>query len=223
MYIVYKHINKINGKVYIGQTALNVERRWRNGKGYKTGVFKKAIEKYGWDNFEHIIVRDKLSKEEANLLEVSLIRKYKELGICYNITDGGEGACGYKHTEESKKKISNRSKGKKIPEYIRILVSKRFKGVALTEEHKLKISIALRGKSKSEEAKLKMKLNHSYHDLVEVIKCDKNGNIICTYPSIAEASRDTGILQTHISRCARGKRPSAGGYKWKYKNEVIKV
>ena len=223
MYIVYKHINKINGKVYIGQTALNVERRWRNGKGYKTGVFKKAIEKYGWDNFEHIIVRDKLSKEEANLLEVSLIRKYKELGICYNITDGGEGACGYKHTEESKKKISNRSKGKKIPEYIKILVSERFKGVALTEEHKLKISIALRGKSKSEEAKLKMKLNHSYHDLVEVIKCDKNGNIICTYPSIAEASRDTSILQTHISRCARGKRPSAGGYKWKYKNEVIKV
>lgn len=223
MYIVYKHINKINGKVYIGQTALNVERRWRNGKGYKTGVFKKAIEKYGWDNFEHIIVRDKLSKEEANLLEVSLIRKYKELGICYNITDGGEGACGYKHTEESKKKISNRSKGKKIPEYIKILVSERFKGVALTEEHKLKISIALRGKSKSEEAKLKMKLNHSYHDLVEVIKCDKNGNIICTYPSIAEASRDTSILQTHISRCARGKRPSAGGYKWKYKDEVIKV
>lgn len=223
MYIVYKHINKINGKVYIGQTALNVERRWRNGKGYKTGVFKKAIEKYGWNNFEHIIVRDKLSKEEANLLEVSLIRKYKELGICYNITDGGEGAYGYKHTEESKKKISNRSKGKKIPEYIKILVSERFKGVALTEEHKLKISIALRGKSKSEEAKLKMKLNHSYHDLVEVIKCDKNGNIICTYPSIAEASRDTSILQTHISRCARGKRPSAGGYKWKYKDEVIKV
>ena len=223
MYTVYKHINKINGKVYIGQTALNVERRWRNGKGYKTGVFKKAIEKYGWDNFEHIIIRDKLSKEEANLLEVSLIRKYKELGICYNITDGGEGACGYKHTEESKKKISSRSKGKKIPEYIKILVSERFKGVALTEEHKLKISIALRGKSKSEEAKLKMKLNHNYHDLVEVIKCDKNGNIICTYPSIAEASRDTGILQTHISRCARGKRPSAGGYKWKYKDEVIKV
>ena len=207
----------MKGKVYIGQTALNVERRWRNGKGYKTGVFKKAIEKYGWNNFEHIIVKDKLSKEEANLLDVSLIRKYKELGICYNITDGGEGACGYKHTEESKKKISNRSKGKKIPEYIKILVSERFKGVALTEEHKLKISIALRGKSKSEEAKLKMKLNHSYHDLVEVIKCDKNGNIICTYPSIAEASRDTGILQTHISRCARGKRPSAGGYKWEYK------
>lgn len=41
MYTVYKHINKINGKVYIGQTALNIERRWRKGKGYKTGVFKK--------------------------------------------------------------------------------------------------------------------------------------------------------------------------------------
>ncbi len=223
MYTVYKHINKINGKVYIGQTALNVERRWRKGKGYKIGIFKKAIEKYGWDNFEHIIIKDGLSKEEANLLEVSLIKKYKELGICYNITDGGEGACGYRHTEESKKKMSDRGKGKKIPEHVKILVSERFRGIAFTEEHKLKISIALRGKPKSEEAKLKMKLNHNYHDLVEIIKCDKNGNIICTYPSIAEASRDTGILQTHISRCARGKRLSAGGYKWKYKNEVTEV
>lgn len=223
MYTVYKHINKINGKVYVGQTALSVKRRWRKGKGYKIGIFKKAIEKYGWDNFEHIIIKDGLSKEEANLLEISLIKKYKELGICYNITDGGEGACGYRHTEESKKKMSDRGKGKKIPEHVKILISERFKGITFTKEHKLKISIALRGKPKSEKTKLKMKLNHNYHDLVEVIKCDKNGNIICTYPSIAEASRDTGILQTHISRCARGKRLSAGGYKWKYKNEVIKV
>lgn len=221
MYTVYKHVNKLNGKVYVGQTALTVERRWRNGKGYKIGIFRKAIKKYGWDNFEHIIIKEGLTKEEANLLETSLIKKYKELGLSYNITDGGEGALGYRHTEETKRKMSIKGKGKKTPEHVKVLVSTRFKGIQLTEEHKLKISIALKGKPKSEEAKLKMKLNHNYHDSVEIAKCDKEGNVICTYPSIADASRDTGILQTHISRCARGKRLSAGGFKWKYKNETV--
>lgn len=220
MYTVYKHVNKINGKVYIGQTALDVNIRWKNGKGYKNGIFKNAIKKYGWDNFEHVIIKEGLTKEEANLLETSLIKEYKELGISYNITDGGEGALGYKHTDETKKKMSLRNRGKKIPEHVKIMVSTRFKGIPFSEEHKLKISIALKGKEKSEETKLKMRLNHNYHDLVEVIKYDKEGNVICTYPSIADASRDTGVLQTHISRCARGKRQSAGGFKWKYKNEV---
>lgn len=220
MYTVYKHINKLNGKVYIGQTALTVERRWRNGKGYKIGIFRKAIEKYGWDNFEHIIIKEGLTKEEANLLESSLIKEYKELGMSYNITDGGEGALGYKHTEETRKKMSLRNRGKKVPEHVKVMVSARFKDIPLTDEHKIKISIALKGKAKSEEAKLKMKLNHNYHDLVEIIKCDKEGNIICIYPSIADASRDTGVLQTHISRCARGKRKSAGGFKWMYRNET---
>ncbi len=220
MYTVYKHINKLNGKVYIGQTALTVERRWRNGKGYKIGIFRKAIEKYGWDNFEHIIIKEGLTKEEANLLESSLIKEYKELGISYNITDGGEGALGYKHTEETRKKMSLRNSGKRVPEHVKVMVSARFKDTPLTDEHKIKISIALKGKAKSEEAKLKMKLNHNYHDLVEIIKCDKEGNIICIYPSIADASRDTGVLQTHISRCARGKRKSAGGFKWMYRNET---
>ena len=52
MYTVYKHINKLNGKVYVGQTSLGVNDRWKNGKGYKNGIFRNAIKKYGWDNFE---------------------------------------------------------------------------------------------------------------------------------------------------------------------------
>ena len=220
MYTVYKHINKLNGKVYVGQTSLGVNDRWKNGKGYKNGIFRNAIKKYGWDNFEHIIVKENISKKEADLLETALIKEYKELGLSYNITDGGEGAPGYRHTKETRKKMSAKSKGRKFPEHVKLMVSARFKGVPFTEEHKLKISIALRGRRKSEEARLKMKLSHNYHDLVKIVKCDKIGNIICTYPSIAEASRDTGVLQTHISRCARGKRPSAGGFKWKYKDET---
>lgn len=204
MYTVYKHTNKVNGKVYIGQTSFNVGKRWKEGRGYKTGIFKRAIEKYGWDNFKHDIIKEGLTKEEANLLEITLIKEYKELGISYNITDGGEGSLGYRHSEETRRKMSVKGKGKKIPEHVKLLVSSRFKGVPLTIEHKLKISLSLQGKPKSEEAKLKMRLNHSYHDLIEIVKCDKEGNIICTYPSIADAARDTGVFgDSHIKMCQR--------------------
>ena len=64
-FIVYMHINKINNKKYIGITCQKANERWRNGKGYKTGRFKKSIDKYGWDNFEHIILFDNLTKDEA--------------------------------------------------------------------------------------------------------------------------------------------------------------
>lgn len=42
-YTVYKHTNKINGKVYIGITSQNVKRRWQNGAGYYGTYFYNAI------------------------------------------------------------------------------------------------------------------------------------------------------------------------------------
>lgn len=56
-YCVYAHINKVNGKIYIGQTCRKPEYRWNDGKGYKECTyFYNAIEKYGWDNFDHEIL-----------------------------------------------------------------------------------------------------------------------------------------------------------------------
>lgn len=51
---VYMHTNKINNKKYIGITGLKrYWDRWRSdGSGYKTQVFGRAIDKYGWENFE---------------------------------------------------------------------------------------------------------------------------------------------------------------------------
>ena len=54
---VYIHNNIINQKKYIGQTKQSLARRFRNGDGYKhCPHFYSAIQKYGWDNFEHYIV-----------------------------------------------------------------------------------------------------------------------------------------------------------------------
>ena len=66
---VYFHKNKINGKMYIGQCKGAVERRWRsNGDGYinRCSKFSDAIKKYGWDNFEHGILKEKLTGYSLN-------------------------------------------------------------------------------------------------------------------------------------------------------------
>lgn len=86
MYKVYKHTSP-NGKVYIGITNQNPERRWgKNGRGYKeNGYFYRAIEKHGWNNFKHEILADNLTEEEACNLEIKLIEEF-------NTTDR---SCGY--------------------------------------------------------------------------------------------------------------------------------
>ncbi len=67
MYIVYQHKNKINGKIYIGITMQEPEKRWgSNGCNYKSSPhFYAAIKKYGWDNFEHNILFTNLTKKQA--------------------------------------------------------------------------------------------------------------------------------------------------------------
>ena len=108
MYTIYMHRNKINGKIYIGQTCQKPSYRWkRNGKGYETcEIMWKAIQKYGWNNFEHIILKSNLTLEEANFYEKYYIKKFnstnKQFG--YNIRKGGKNT---PLSEETKKNISN--------------------------------------------------------------------------------------------------------------------
>jgi len=79
-HVVYKHTNKINGKVYIGITSIEVKKRWSNGSGYThNDCFTKAINKYGWDNFLHEILFDNLSVEQACVIEKKLILEYKSI------------------------------------------------------------------------------------------------------------------------------------------------
>ena len=91
-YKVYIHKNTINGKMYIGQTKQSLSRRFRGGDGYShCPYFYAAIQKYGWDNFQHYIYKDGLSQEEANQIEQELIQKYhtQNPDFGYNIADGG--------------------------------------------------------------------------------------------------------------------------------------
>ena len=106
-YTVYMHISP-SGKRYIGITCQEPKKRWKNGKGYETQIFYRAIEKYGWDNIEHIIIAKGLDKETAEWLETELIRELDTTNTLYgyNVSTGGEGGNGCKRSEETRQKIS---------------------------------------------------------------------------------------------------------------------
>lgn len=94
-YIVYIHHNLINHKVYVGITCRkDPNARWQNGKGYKehNPHFYAAIEKYGWNNFEHIIYAKDIPEESAYEIEKALIKLYhsNEHKHGYNQSSGGE-------------------------------------------------------------------------------------------------------------------------------------
>ena len=124
---VYIHISPSN-KYYVGITSQKrVNGRWKNGKGYKKNPhFTRAIKKYGWDNFQHEIFAEHLTKDEACNMEITLIKvlKANDYHYGYNICSGGEGATGLygeknhnygKHwTDEQKKRMSNMKKGKHV-------------------------------------------------------------------------------------------------------------
>lgn len=192
-YTVYMHRNKFNHKVYVGITSTTVYRRWCNGSGYKHNkYFWRAIQKYGWDKgFEHYIIYDYLSKEEAEYLESELIKTFNSTNhkYGYNIASGG-GIYG-KHSEETKRKISKDHKGKydgcKNPMY---------------------------GKHHTIETRKKMSKNRFKRPIFQIdIKTNK---IIKEFESANQASRETNIRQGNISNVCCGRSKSAGGYKWRY-------
>ena len=107
MYTVYLHVNKINNKKYFGQTCQNPIYRWGHGSTYRNSKhLYRAIQKYGWENFNHFIIADKLTKEEVDSLEVKLIQAYDTIKSGYNICQGGAGVMmGRKHSLDTKQKI----------------------------------------------------------------------------------------------------------------------
>lgn len=146
-YCVYAHINKINGKIYIGQTKHgdNPDKRWgSNGVHYQTQIyFYRAIQKWGWDNFEHEIIASHLTSEEADKFEKLLIDKLKttDENFGYNLSSGGKS---YVMTDEIKQKLSESHKGR-----------------VFSEERKAQMSITSKTMWENEEFRKRASQKHS--------------------------------------------------------------
>ena len=196
---IYLTINLINQKIYIGQTSIG--KLSYIGSGV---AIKKAIRKYGKDNFSKSILRTNIgSVEELNFWEEYYIRLFnsRNSSVGYNITLGGDNG-GWKHTEEAIEKIRNRSNQednkKHIKEIQKIAASKRL------------------GSKHSQESKYKI-MNTKFGNVREIEICDKNGNVlhICNFST--EAEKLTGVKQSGIKNNLCGLAKSAGGFIFKYK------
>ena len=162
---IYMFTNKTNNKKYIGQ-AENPKERYKQHKKdskYKDFVFYRAIRKYGFDNFDFKIIEANIPLKYINEKEKYYIKKYNTLlPNGYNMTIGGEGTHGYKHTDETKKLMSEKKKGMYIgennPNYGKGLSGKDNPnyGVKMSEETKNKISKGNKGKIRTEETKKKI-------------------------------------------------------------------
>ena len=201
MYI-YKIINKFTGKIYIGQKSNQSPEKSKSY--YGSGKYiKRAIKKYGKNNFIKEIVEECTSQSQLNAREQYWIEKLDSVNpdIGYNLQYGGLGGkhtiqskkimsvlqqgsnnnfYGKNHTKESKKLMSISKLGNKNPMY----------GKHLSDETKLKLSNAFKGRTDSKETKAKKK---------EAAAKRKYREVICTHCS--KKGRGPNMTRYHFDNC----------------------
>lgn len=229
MYIVYLHVNKVNNKKYFGITSQNPLKRWNNGKNYSSKYFKNSILKYGWENFNHFIIKEGLTKTEACLLEIKLINKYNttDQQYGYNISLGGDcPARGMKHSKEFKKQQSVRSKNINWTLEKRSNISKGLrnhylmhesilKGRPQSSEHIKARSEALRGRKLSVDTrdKISKTLGGRLFKATNI----ETGEVIYSHNQTATAKK-LNVRRTGLRRCLNNEQKQTGGYKFEYVN-----
>ena len=220
-FTVYKHTTP-SGKVYIGITSIDPVIRWRGGSGYSRNEhFYRAIKKYGWDGIKHEIITTGLTREEASEEEKRLIALYQshDPRNGYNLTFGGE--IGVRHTDQSRKKLSEAHKGKRYNI-----------GVPFTEERKRHLSEHHAdvsgsnnpnwGKKWTLEEIARRQAHRVYATGADnptarpILQLDMDGNLVKRWGSIADAAKV--YCRTSIKDVLRGKYKQHMGYMWRYED-----
>lgn len=216
VYIVYKHISP-TGREYVGMTR-NIQKRWEgNGCSYtKNSEFRNDIMKYGWDNFQHIIIKDGLSLRKASKLEDELIVEAMNRGVAYNIARGGIGGShpawnkGIPLSEEQKAKLTAANKGKKLSDETKRKIGDAGRGRVFSEETRRKIGDKNRGKKHSKEHTEKwIKSNRWRFRKIEI---RRNQELIGVFDSIHGAVRQTGLTQGFIYGILKSPKGKHQGY-----------
>lgn len=209
MAYIYKIINDINNKVYIGKTYLSIEERFRQHcyDAKKDNIqhrpLYKAIKKYGIEHFS-ITMIEQCTDEEADIRECFWIDYYNSYHNGYNATHGGEGKLLFSHQKIAQLLINN-----PYPSEIA-------KDVGCSRD--LVYDVA-------KEYGIEVKSKGQFHNYKAVVAYDKEGHKIKTFNSISDAAKwceeigvckkANGGVRSHISDVTTGKRKSAYGFHWK--------
>lgn len=216
---IYLIRNKINNKVYIG-LSVNIEERWQHHRSLylkkennkeKNKPLYLAFNKYGIENFDFQIL------EECSISELSEREKYyiKLYDCCvldgydkgYNLTRGGEGHLtnDYYYIYELWKTGLNQKTIAQIVKTDEATIIRALNSFNIDSHTR-------RSRSTTQTMKTRCKPVKQY---------DKNMNYIACYDSIQEASKITNTDKGDIGKVCVGKRKSAGGYVWRWKEEKI--
>lgn len=202
---IYQIKNKINGKIYVGKTLENIEKRWREHcsdytKSHcETRPLYKAMSKYGVENFE-ISILEEVNEEEINEKEIQWIEILGSFKKGYNATKGGDG----KHYADYDLILQLFNEGKtnleiqNITKYDGATISKALALKNITKEERLK-----RGREIVEKS---------------IVMLDKDTEEdLQIFSSIKQAYDFLGKSHSgHIAAVCNGKRKTAYGYKWRY-------
>jgi group I intron endonuclease len=244
---IYLVTNTINNKNYVGQTRCpNIETRWnQHRKCDKQSIGRHLLNaylKYGIEKFKFKIICICFD-EDLNKYESEYISKMNTIAPNgYNLRSGGHNTY---HHEETIKIMSEKTKLMMTPEYRRILSEKlrsnpSLKGRVISEEQKQKLRDSANKywaskspeerryskddkKIKSITSHVKEVLDNGRRKNIEanskkVLKYSISNDLLASYKSISEASRENNIVFSSISKVCRGidKYKTAGGFIWKY-------
>ena len=235
------HISPSN-KRYIGITSMNPLRRWANGHGYfKNIYFKRAILKYGWNNFKHIILEEGLTEEQAQQKEIETIKKYNSNNpkYGYNISSGGEGTNGVPISQEHREKLIEHNS---MPiyqfdtdyNYIREFRGAREAARILGLGSKSGILNSCKLTNKTAHGyiwRFKKDIPNPYdkncipkyidkYNIRPIYQIDLFDKKYTKWNSIKEASRKTGFSYDSIYQCCIGKCETFKGYFWRYCDDI---
>lgn len=202
MPLVYRITNLKNGKTYIGASRITAtERLYRHIERAKSGTKTRlydAIRKWGAASFDTVVIKEYDTFEEALKGEMEFIALEQPK---YNMTKGGEGILGFRHSEASRNQMSKSRKGR---------AAAWVNGPNRAEVcEKIRASVRLRVYQPfTEEQKNRRRATVAANPLEKIgrrVMCVASG---ATYPSVAEAARATGIPKSTIGRGGplRGKR-----------------
>lgn len=206
MAFIYKIINDINDKVYIGKTEKTVEQRFKEHcrTSYRPEVGKRplyaAMNKYGIEHFKVETIEETNNPEER---EQFWIKKYNSYGSTgYNATKGGDGT---RYSDYNlivslwKQGLSGREISKKLGyDHATVRAALQDSGISSEERHKQGFS------------KISKQVSMIDPETDKVLK---------TFSSITEALIFLGKNKSgtsHISQVCKGNRKIAYGYKWRY-------
>lgn len=225
--IVYLTVNQVNGKKYIGQHRCKTEKDSYLGSG-KT--LKKAIEKYGKENFKRITLYKAETEKELDEKEIAFISAFRatERDDYYNICEGGfTGRImkGKNNPFFGKFGPSNPNFGKKRSEEVKRRMSEAQKGHLsnTTEEVRQKISETMKAQGikpcalaysrlKGKKGSINAGRPHKH------VLCVELGIV---FESQSEIERQLNIPQANVWKVLNKQREKAGGYHFVYTESEV--